>query len=377
MLNDEYVTVVAGGRIYTGWEKVQVTASLKEAARTFTLETTEHPGEWNFKPGTPIDILANGDLMVRGYVNSYIANVDKSTHVVRIQGRGKGQDYVDSAAEHPGGNWEDKKPDEIARDLDKFGVGIRSEVPLDKVPYFQLAPGERAFDAAERLLRHHGVTMMGEPDGTIKITNATKAKHIAGALIEGRNIERAQVTLTDGSRHSSYTVKGQGRLGKGRAGMRVRETYRDRGVKRNRPRTLIAEGDTDPKRAKKRARNERDKAAGESIRAQVVTQGFHDVDTLGIHGIGAAGKLFAPNTLIYVHSPIFMHLAMTMLIERITFDQDKNGSLTTLSLVDPRAHQGKGGKDGTGSRSAGTADAETDDAWTEGYDGEESGASAP
>lgn len=353
MLNPEYVTVIAGGGVFTGWEKVQVTAGIEQAVRDFTLETTERVGEWKFPPGTPVEILANGDLLVRGYVNAYQASGDAKTHRITIKGRGKGQDYVDCSAEHDSHEFLDQSPLDAAKALDVYGIGIRADVTIPRVPRMHINPGEPPFQFVERYLRPIGATMMGEPDGSIRITDASAARYVYGVLMEGQNIKSFQVDLNDGSRHSKYVARGQGRTGTGASRLRPSGSARDGGVKRRRTRILGNETDTDIGRAGSRAKHERDRAAGKAIRASVQVQGFRDF----------AGKVFEPNSLVYVHAPILMHLAREMLIEQVRFSQDKSGSLTDIQLVDPKAFKGKGGKGSSVSGAAGgTADVNLDGA---------------
>ena len=190
MNNREEITVIAGGHRYRGFEDVHVRAAINEAARNFQIKTTESPGEFRFPCGTPIQILANGDLTLDGYVNLYSPSGDEKTHTIGLQGRGKGQDFIDCAPDHATGTWVDKTPDAIARELDQWGVGIKAEIPLEAEEYWKREPGEKSFETLERLLRGHGATMMGNADGSISITNASVAKRHAGALIEGVNIKK-------------------------------------------------------------------------------------------------------------------------------------------------------------------------------------------
>lgn len=357
MLNQEFVTAVAGGVVYTGWESMKVTASIKEAVRTFKLETTEQVGQFNFPPGTPIQIYANGSLMVDGYVNVYQPSGDAGDHKVTVSGRGKGQDAVDCAALHDTGEWDDADPAQVADDLARpYDTTIRPKVPLEKVERWALAQGERAFQSLERMLRPQGATLMGNADGSIDITNAAAAKAHYGILMEGQNIKRYSGNLNDGSRHAKYIVKGQRRLGSTASDLRVQEESRDSGGARNRTKLIVNETDTDPKRARARADHEKERAAGHSISCSITTQGFRDF----------AGELFEPNRLIYVHSPILLHITQTMLIESLDFSQDgKKGSLTDLKLVDPRAYKGQRG--GGRPIAGGGGDDQTDAAWTGGY----------
>ena len=115
-MGTEKVTLIAGGFEFSAWEKVEVTAAVDEAVRSFAVETTERIGEFAFPPGTPVTLLASGALLVTGYVNQYDSSGDAKTHRVTIKGRGRGQDFLDCAATHPRGYAKDKTVAEFARD---------------------------------------------------------------------------------------------------------------------------------------------------------------------------------------------------------------------------------------------------------------------
>ena len=329
----EIVHVVAGGMPYGGWKKVQVTASMKEAARTFNVETTELPGEWSFPPGTPVQILASGGLLVDGYVNRYSTSGADETHNVSIAGRGKGQDFVDCSGKHPTGFAKDKTPADFAGEMDLYGVGINAKIPLDKVPYQQLRQGETCFRCLERHLRPVGATIMGEADGSISITDASAATRAGGVLEEGRNILAWSVSLDDQDRFGEYTVKGQNRHGTNAEALRIKEQEFDRSVRRFRNRMIVNETDTDRGRARRRARHEKDRSAGKGKKSTITVQGWRD----------EGGQLWTPNTIIFVHGPRLLHLVQDMLIENVNFEQDdKGGTIARLSIVDPRAYKGQG-----------------------------------
>lgn len=328
----EYVTVVAG-LPYGGWKKVQITASIKEAARTFHVETTERPGEWSFPPGTPVQVLATGSLLVDGYVNRYSSSGTDKTHNVSVSGRGKGQDFVDCSGQHPTGYAKDKTPAEFAGEMDLYGVGINAKIPLDKVPYQQLRQGETCFRCLERHLRPVGATCMGEADGSISIVDASVAGRAAGSLTEGENILAWSVSLDDQDRFGDYTVKGQNRHGTNSEALRIKEQQFDRAVRRFRNRLIVNETDTDRARARRRARHERDRSAGKGTKATITVQGWRD----------AGGALWTPNTLVFVAGPRLLHLEQDMLIENVSFEQDdQGGTIARLSIVDPRAYAGQG-----------------------------------
>lgn len=342
-MGTELVTLLAGGMYYSAWSKVTLNAAINEASRKFDVKTTERPGQFAFPPGTPIEVRANGDLFLTGYVNAYSASGAATTHEIAVKGRSKSQDWVDCSAIHSSGYAEDKSPVEFAQEFNPYGFPITDKVGLEKVPYQQIMQGESGFEYLERALRSQGATQMGTPDGGIEVTNASVAERAGGALGEGINIRDWSVDLTDGSRHSEYTIKGQNRHGHGAHNMRIKQQARDEGVKRYRPKLIVHEGDCDNKRARNRAHHEKERSAGACIRAQITTQGWRD----------GAGKLWTPNTLIFVASPILMHLEQDMLIESVILEQSEKGqgTIAKLNLVDPRNYRGKG-KSGKGSDSS-------------------------
>lgn len=341
--NVEAVQVIAGGSVYTEWEAISVSYAIKEATRSFTLRGTERPGQFRFPPGTPIQILANGTLLLSGYVNRYCPAGDANSHTVTIEGRSKSQDFIDSSAEHDTGFWENKTPDQIGQELDLYGVGIKTEVPLKPVKYWQLYQGESPFRTVERMLRMQGAVQRGLADGSIAITNATAAKQHSGALVEGWNILRFSGEITDNNRFSDYTVKGQGRVGTGEAAMSPFGEAFDEKMKRYRGKIIVNEGDTDTDRAQSRADYEKSRAAGLSVSANITTQGWRD----------EGGTVWEPNFIVLVQSPILLKLTQPMLIESVTLSQDNggSGSLADLRLVDPAAYSGDGGG-GSGSDAA-------------------------
>lgn len=368
MRNAEQVTVVAGGRIIGGWERVTVTAAIDEAVRSFAIEMAEGAGQFRYPPGTEVQIFALGgpetgpsglgDLLCDGYTNAYEASGDHASHRINIRGRARGQDFVDSSAEHPTGSFEGETPLAIAKSLNRWPIQITADVDLEAIPDAQLMPGETPFQMLERYARPEGFSLMGEPDGSIRLTNASAATAHYGILLEGHTIKSFQVSLTDGSRHSRYIVRGQRRAGTGAASLRVKGEAKDAGVKRDRSRQIVNETDTDGKRAKRRAEHEKRRAAGKSVQAAVQTQGFRDF----------RGQMFAPNKTIYVHAPRLMHLTQTMLIKGVELTFDKSGAMSQLTLVDPRAFAGKGGLKGQApGEPVADGDEETDPAWTEGY----------
>lgn len=335
-MQTEIVSVQVGGSRYTAWEMVSVEGSVKEACRHFHLHAAAIMGgdatNALFQVFTPISIYATGDLIFTGYIDSRRPHIDAHSAYFTISGRSKGQDAVDASAMHKTGHFEKKTPLDIAKALDKAKIGFSSDTELEKIPSFQLQPGETLFRCIERACRDQGVTLAGLADGGIKLTKAGATAHRqGGALIQGVNIKCGDAHFCSRNRHSKIFARGQSYDGHGPQALQMEETAEDKGAKRERPWVLVQDGNTDKKRLKKRAENRRDKAAGDGIRASITTAGWRD----------DGGGLWEPGNKVWVESP-FLGLAQDMLIEHCHYRQGRDTE-AVLSLVDPRAHGGQGG----------------------------------
>jgi len=353
-MGEEYVTVRAGGFVWSAFRRVMVKAAIKEAARSFHLDIAAEPSPgtaaWAFKAGTLIEITSNGELLLAGYVDRYQPRLNGHQQAeIAVSGRSKAQDLIDSSAVHKTGHFKNKTPLQILQELDKAGVGVKTDQTLDPVPTYRITPGESVFRIGEKLCREQGVTLCGQADGSILITAAGGGMHTA--LVEGVNIMSIEADHNWSGRHSDVIVRGQAPYGHGPDALEIEAKAQDAAVGRNRPVIVLHDGDIDRKRAKKRAKNRRDKEAGNSLKANVTVQGFRD----------DAGKLWTPSWLVWLESP-FAAVAQMMCVESVQYQQDRRGgSETVLTLVDPRAHGGKSGG-GSSGKTAG-AGASTGEAW--------------
>lgn len=339
-MGEEFVSIRAGGAEVTNFLRVMVRTAFNESAREFQIDIAAEGGAaraaWQFRPGTEVDILFNGGLVLRGYVDRYQPRMSEHSEAkISISGRSKSQDAIDSSAEHKTGRFENKSVLEILTELDKFGVGFKSSENLEKIPHYQITPGERVMSLGEKLCRAQGLFLTGQPDGSVEIGRGGKQRH-AGGLIEGINIKSADADHNWSNRHSKVVVRGQRPYGHGPDALQIEAAAADSSVGRYRPVIIHNDDDTDKGRAKKRAKHRRDRESGEALKANVTVQGFRDV----------SGKIWTPGHLVWTESP-FLAITQDMAIESVTFSQERGrGSDSMLSLVDPRALGGKGGKGG-------------------------------
>lgn len=340
-----YLTFSVGGMDYS-FERAACSYSANQAARAFAFTVTDATDgggmAWGFMPGEAVTVMANGQLILTGYINKMTPSFDKHSHTIEVSGTSKGADSVKSAAEHDKGEWRNKTPLQIAQELDKQGVGFSSDVDQPTIEYARLNPNETVFAALERITRRYPMLFQGMPDGSIKMTKGGSGGSNS-PLIEGVNIIGGSASFDDGDQHSEYKVKGQRVYGVDKKSLQIVATSKDSSVKRHLPKHIHQESDIDQDSAQKRADHHKNRQQGESVTATIRTQSWFD----------SGGQLWNANGLVYVQSPI-LKLSQQMLIKSVQLTQDNGGSFAQLSLVLPQAFGGEGTGMGGGGTGSGT-----------------------
>lgn len=343
------LTVSVGGMNYSSFTRASVTYAANQAARAFAFTVTDAINswgdQWNFMPGTEITVLANGQLIVTGYIDKMSPSFDSKNHTVEVSGRSKGADAIHSSVENEKGEFRNQTVLQIAQALDKQGIGFSSDTQQQQVEYHRLNPGESVFDSIERLCRRFPQLMQGMPDGSIKLTKGGTGGSNS-PLIEGINILGGSATFDQTDGHSEYKVKGQRVYGTTKNTLQITATANDSTMKRHRPKHIHQEGDIDQNGAQSRANAHKNRQQGESVSASIKAQSWFD----------DSGQLWIANGLVYVMSPT-LKLQQQMLIKSVSLSQDATaGSTAQLSLVLPQAFDGEGtgmgGSGNTGSAGA-------------------------
>lgn len=331
----EDVSLVVGGQMLRGFQEVNITRSAEQAAIGFGLKCTNpawHPDAWQLRLGAAVELRASGDLIVKGYIDEYEADHGEAgVHEVRVSGRSKAADCIDCPpARHKTGRVEGKDLLGVAREFDEFGVGFSADVALKPIARVQRNPGESAFATIEREARKQGVLLVGQPDGSIRMTRAGQRRH-AGAIAEGQPpIRKFSVRFAETDKRSPVIVKGQRALGADGKALRQEVEEYDPSVQRYRPIILFAEGDATERELKRRAQWQRLRAAGRGISVSVTVAAWRDAD----------GELWEPGRLLAVDLPS-ERLSQDLAVSAVTFTQNHLGTVAVLTLVDPPALGGK------------------------------------
>jgi prophage tail gpP-like protein len=347
----EEVLIEVNGKPWRDWESVTWSAAINEAARQLTIELAPSDDTLKgvhqaFKGRVPIVVKSSKDLVFTGKMDWKYPRIDAGRRSMTISARGTGSALVDSSAVHKTGRFRNMTPEQIAKEIDEARCKITTDPGISVVlPKFQLTPGEKGFQALERILRDQRLTLRGEADGGTTITKGPTGRRQAGGLKEGEFLGEGGAKHDYSRRYSKYKVLGQSADGFGSDATEIEAESSDPGVEGPRTRIVVVDKDLTKDGAREYARHLRDRAAGEALRAQAKVAGWRD----------AGGKLYEPGNLYWVESP-WLDLAQDMLIEKITCTQVKQegrggGSHTAFELVDPRSYGGKkskGNKSGAG-----------------------------
>jgi prophage tail gpP-like protein len=323
---------------WTAFEEITVHAAFNEAARSFSATIAAELGASTtnaiFKAGTAVKIQTNGDeLLLTGFIDTKDPVIEGEDAYIELSGRSSSQDFIDGAAEHETGYFENQDPLQIAQAISsEYEPQWTSDQQLDKIPQYKVQQGETCFRCIEKMVRDQGMTITGTADGNAMITKAG-TKRQAGSIVEGVNLKRGRGHHNVANRHSKIIVRGQRPVGHDDENLQIEATEEDSAVQRHRTVIIVQDADTDQGRAQKRAKNRKDRAAGNSLKATVTMQGWHDDE----------GQLWEPGNLVWTESP-FLDIAQDMLIEAVDYIQNNKGTTARLSLVDPQAYGGAAGK---------------------------------
>lgn len=351
------VSLLINGMLYEGWEEVEISRSVKEMAGQFSLDVSERWGGggngpaallgWRITEGDACQVLYAGVPAVTGYVDVYQPHYTATSHSVKIQGRSKTQDIVDSSAETDVENGEMREVDlaQMARKVAKpHGIEVVVDAAMERFDVARVYPGETKHQFLERYGRPSGVAMTDDALGRLRLLQVKSSAPVS-TLTEGVNILEGSATHRADKRHSHYQVKGQNHGSDDEFGAPVAEVMaeaKDEAVKRYRPYVIINETKTRKKDAQGRCDWEAATRGGESTKAEIEV----------VDWFCAPGKLWTPGDQVMVVSPM-LRLNRVLAIESIRLKQGKNGTKASLSLVpvealNPKTKGGKGGGAGAG-----------------------------
>lgn len=330
------ITLLVDGQAYGGWERMEIQRSIEQMAGTFALQvTTKWDGQsepYQLREGLPCSVLIGGETVITGYIDDYAPECDPDSSTINIHGRDKTADLVDCAAIHRSGQWHNVGLAQIVQDIARpFGIGVVVDDSAelgDKFKSFALEEGETAFCAIDRACRMRAVLCTSTPAGDVLLTRASD-EDSGVQLIEGVNMKRFGARHSWRERYSAVTVKGQAKGDDDESGATVahgKAQATDAEINRYRPMIVVAEHGAGIKSLTDRARWEVQVRMGRGKRGHCTVVGWR------VAGDGQAGRLWQPNTLVYIDSPR-LNLAADMLIVGCTYHKSERGTTTELTFA--------------------------------------------
>lgn len=385
---DDLFRLTVGGRVYSGWMAGHVHRAIDRMASSFEFTLSERwLGEtdpWQIQPFAAATVHIGDDLVLTGYVDTFQASYAAHAHEVRITGRSKTADLIDSTPDLPGGQFANSTLEQIARAIcTPYGIDVVVQADVgDAFPDATIERHETGYTFLERLARLRAVLLTDDPQGRLVITTAGAAQ-ASGALTQGRNILRAGAELNGTHRFSEYRIKVQAGVERAFPGVAphtgplpaapdpttsvatqqaaaraladaedVPQTQAttitagiayDPGVPRYRPRAIIAETGLDAAGAQRRALWQAKYNAARGTQAHIDVQGYRQTE---------GGALWQINQIATVTSA-WLQLDMPLLVAGVTYEIGSQGRITRLECgpvegyqPDPgqvRVRKGKGG----------------------------------
>lgn len=329
---DDLILIV-GGRSLSGWDRLRVTRGVERMPSDFMLTMTErYSGELDFivQPGDPCLVQLDTDLVVTGYVDRVVPEIQDKTHTIAVTGRGKCADLVDCSGIWPGYQISATNALDIALKLGKpYGITATNLSDAGpRIPQFNLNPGETAYSVIERVCRFAALLVYEGADGNI-ILSRIGSKKAASGFTEGVNVQSASLARSMDQRYSEYDCMLQSvaiHQDVGRGSFMKSKAF-DKNVSRYRNMLIIAEsGAAGQEITIKRVQWEMARRFGRSFSLRLVTDGWRD----------SAGHLYEPNMLVDLSLPTLKCDGVTWVISEVNYLLDETSGNTCEMTIMPQ-----------------------------------------
>ena len=323
--------------LYQGWKTAAAKRTMKALANGFSLDVTDtwtgQERPWPIKVGDACSLSIDGVEILDGYVDTVNPSISADQKTIQVAGRCKAGDLVDCSASDEPGEFLKVPLTAIVKKLTAPFAGISVEALTnvgEKFPVWKVTPGEGVFESIERAARQRAVLIYSDGLGKVLLARAG-TERLPGALVQGQNVLTAAASFSMVDRFSNYTVKSQ--VGgfedmEAEDAQTIEGKASDRVVSRHRPKILIAESQSEPSNAKKRAQWEAAVRAGQAEAVSCTVVGFYS------HG----ESLWDVNKQVRFTST-WLGVDADFLITEVDFSKTEQGSITTLTLENPNVYK--------------------------------------
>lgn len=321
------------GQKYVGWKRMSLSESLEQVFKSFEFTMADRwPGQeinLPLRPGLACEVVLEGERVLTGYIDNAEPDIDAENHEVTISGRDKTQDLVDCSVIYKSGEWNNVTLAQLAKTVcEPFGITVVDIANANKVfKKVSLQTSETAFELLERLARQRAVLLNSDSAGNLLILRPEPTLY-STQLVEGENILSLSGRFSAQERYSLYVAKGQhfgddNLNGENAASPSAKTT--DSSL-RYRPLEILAEDNATAASLQDRIQWEKAVRNARSSEIQVTVQGWK-----------TGGSLWQTGRLIQVVCPS-CDINEQLLISGVNFQQDEQGSRTTLTLTGKNAY---------------------------------------
>jgi len=212
------IALKINGVKYRGWKSFTARSSVQMISDSFEATLTEawagNDTGWPISPDDAFDLLIDDALVMSGYVDEFNVAYDKNSHLIKIKGRSKLRDLIDSSGIHaPFINQTFVQLATFCCDLFGLKVVVDASVTDIDAAFAKatIEVGETYIEFLKKLADERGVILTDTPEGDLLITRAG-TEVAPTALVLGKNIISANATNSVRDRFYKYMVVGQGEV---------------------------------------------------------------------------------------------------------------------------------------------------------------------
>lgn len=346
------IKLEVNGVQYDNFTAVSCELRLDALSNTFSFEAVAAEGEaLPFKGGEACRVIVNEIPVLTGFIEVVEVNYNSSEHTIRIQGRDKTGDLLDSTIDKIS---DLRAPITLKEIIEKVITNIGSDIkvieevstePFDAAQDVAAPePGDNAFDFIEKYSRKRQVLLTSNGDGNVVITSGSSEpaqgsiQHIIGA--EDNNVIASSFSFDTTGRFNVYKFASQlnpfalnsaGDIGLDSVAAQS-GGITDPDVRIGRQLILIAEAPFSDDQNESRSKWEANIRKARGLVYSVTVPGYN-VDMTDLNS-----KLWQINKLYQIIDD-YLGKSEPMLCNSVTFTLDINGGeLTSLSFVDQKAY---------------------------------------
>ena len=343
--NKEICTLKVRGQNYTNWTSVRVEQRTTEAFPRFQFECTEEspmplkPWMLAFVPGDVVQVFIGGSQVVFGYIQERHVGYDATNHGVRLIGVGDTADLVQSMVPvEKLGSHDNKSWAQLFYALTAhLGTKLKTR-NIDNTPFedIQVQPGETIMNVLERYARPRNIVIGSNANGGTLALGEHEAI-ATGKLQESVDILRANAVVRDNMVYKKYAAVGQNKGSDKAWGAGQNQQIARLTGTSTRPRESVVAMEIADKMhgVQRRVKMEHVFCEGSYIEAQITVQGFYK-DSNQSDEIWRAGEYYS------VYSPSLILHGEVLGCQSCVYEQNAQGSTTTLTMVKPEHMNGVG-----------------------------------